>query len=474
MSFLSFFERVCEKTQGNVNYEAYAAKHARSTMILYSKQTRTPLAALVLSSPHAADPNVGVQALFTARAPPTNESESAYFQGMLNVPDQQFNFSICNLTKDYINFNILHTPHRVNEVDPGPSYGINQVNELKEDQVYTIPVDQRTGKTMILSGLKSSGDGTAVSVKDDEAKGNQKSGLYFYLSVVPQIKSKIVDFFKEGTEWECALGFVRKSNIAPSSLWRSSRASAARGEYSARGEYLDEIDFGVSRGSRASAAIACAFHRADNTYPHLREESHLNLSENFYCEAPAPNLLMNQEYDSLNMGQASTSGALVRQTFNEIDSISTQSPKRKSKSAFESVDVGTTQAGTLKYGESIIEKVSHTNIEYDYTQASASTVVCLSIYPGMKFFPLPNMKELLQEEIDECIKNGGKTLLATVKKVFISDMCVIDLESPADTIIIQCGHQCVNHANTQSLNNKCPMCRKPIMALVKAEGEIVA
>mmetsp|Transcript_2615 Transcript_2615/g.5622 ORF Transcript_2615/g.5622 Transcript_2615/m.5622 type:complete len:649 (-) Transcript_2615:173-2119(-) len=182
-------------------------------MVLFSRRTRTPLAALTLST----DDDVGCLGMLTGRPPPPGASEP-HFQGMLSMPDQTFSFVISNLCDDgMINFNVLHTPHRVSEVDPGPSYGVNEVNELHPNQSYEIEADQRSNRKMVLRGKTkivkdpetSIERSVPVTVQETEKKDEPK-GLYFYLSVVPDAScGSLVEKFAEGTVWKAAAGFVR-------------------------------------------------------------------------------------------------------------------------------------------------------------------------------------------------------------------------------------------------------------------------
>lgn len=185
-------------------------------MILFSSKTRTPLAALTLKSVN----DIGCLSMLTGRPAPKDSSEP-HFQGMLSMPNQSFNFVITNLSDDgMINFNILHTPHRVSNVNPGPAYGINEVNELDSNQSYEVEADQRTNRVMVLKGKTTekydpiTKQKKLVPLTVDEAERTQdtaKEGLYFYLSVVPDIASpELVKHFEEGTIWKAVPGFVRK------------------------------------------------------------------------------------------------------------------------------------------------------------------------------------------------------------------------------------------------------------------------
>ena len=223
-----FFERFQSTPHKNSTLEAYKAVYARSTLVLFSRKTRTPMAALTLRAR-----DVGCLGMLTGRPSPKNASEP-YFQGMLNMPDQAFTFTISNLSdQGMVNFNILHTPYRVSQVDPGPSYGINQVNELHVNQSYTIEADQRNNRRMILSGkTKIVKDPTTnqdkevqVTVKETETSETDK-GLYFNLSVVPDKTCKsLVDKFAEGTVWKVVPGFVRRGGSSATSAngWLSRR-----------------------------------------------------------------------------------------------------------------------------------------------------------------------------------------------------------------------------------------------------------
>lgn len=117
-------------------------------------------------------------------------------------------------------------------------------------------------------------------------------------------------------------------------------------------------------------------------------------------------------------------------------------------------------------------QVGVTGKEYAYEYPSAPAVVCLSLYPEMKFLPLEDLEAQLAAEIEEWVSNQGKALIEALTAIYKSDTCVIDLESPADTVIIQCGHQCLNHKNAKDLK-KCPMCRGSVASFIRADGLVV-
>jgi hypothetical protein len=139
------------------------------------------------------------------------------------------------------------------------------------------------------------------------------------------------------------------------------------------------------------------------------------------------------------------------------------------------VDVGRTQAGELSYGEHVDVRSGFTGHDYAYEQASEPTVLCMSIWEGMQFLPMPSnaVNEALASEVQEWIENEGKALIESLNAIFKTETCVIDLESEADTVICTCGHQCLHHSNVRGNLRHCPMCRSPITAFVRADGILV-
>jgi hypothetical protein len=437
-----FFEQVGSTTQKGLLFETYRAVYARSTMVLFSRKTKTPLAALTLKAD-----DVGCMSMFTGRPAPRNATET-YFQGMLNMPDQKFSFTISNLSNEgMINFNILHTPHRVSQVDPGPSYGINEVNELHCEQSYVILADQRNNRRMCLAGKTklvrnpqtSQEERVSVTVEESETDDNI-TGLYFYLSVVPDAACRsLVDKFAEGTTWKVTPGFVRRRKPVVRSI-PLSRFEPQSGA--------------IRRCEPASVALFGG--RGGE-------------SGDFYQGS-----LGNQntrDYRSIPM---TATRFMVRKQQAGFSSPNLGGETEKAKKYTKSIDVGETQAGELYHGEQVTVSSSYTGHEYAYDQCSEATVLCLSIWEDMKFLPLTNVIEAeLQAEIDEWVEHEGKALIESLNAVYRSETCVIDLESEADTIVCTCGHQCLNHANVGDQLRRCPVCRSPITAFVMANGVLL-
>jgi hypothetical protein len=425
-----FFTRISVKDDpvGSFRWEAYKAVNTRSSLVLFSRKTGTALAALTLK----ATDDVGCLSMITGRPSPPNGTEP-YFQGMLNMPNEAFSFVITNLSDtNMISFNILHTPHRVSEVNPGPSYGINEVNELRKNQSVGIEADQRTGRQMVLAGktktvvnpVTKTTKEVAVSVDETETDSEQK-GLYFYLSVVPdRAASSLVEKFAEGTVWKVTPGFVRQVPKAVNDRsWLPPDLDGSFGRPSGsvqRNDIRNLFDDGRKR--------FCSFNNA------RLAAAPVNVNDG--CEGFCP----------------------LQKTTQRLAA---------------SVHVGATQAGELSYGRHVKVRSDFTGHDYDYERCSEPAVLCMSIWEEMSFLPLPNLSDELETEMDDMIKNHGKQLIESLNAVYKSDTCAIDLESKADTIICSCGHQCINHANVNKQLRRCPLCRSPIAAFVRADGIIV-
>lgn len=59
-----------------------------------------------------------------------------------------------------------------------------------------------------------------------------------------------------------------------------------------------------------------------------------------------------------------------------------------------------------------------------------------------------------------------KISVAVKGKIFKSEDCVICLESDIDCVLYSCAHKC-GHSTCLETLNKCPVCRKSIIAKLK-------
>ena len=412
MSFTDYFKLTSTEENNNYTIKGYSAVYPTSTMVLYSK-TGTPLAALVFKAK-----NFKVQSVLTGRPAPKNTKED-YFQGMLDQKDEVFDFTIINLGDSSINFNILEDGSQINEV-----------NCLSAGEAYAIKGNcKNDNKEMVLSGLTKKDKNNKeekVTVKEDENKGEKKEGLYFNLAVCPQSYTRLAESFREGTIWKCADVIVKKERKIMRQNWGHSFrgfSSYSSSSSSSSRYYEDEDD--DSDGDEED----------DSDEEEVEEMGYFPLNNN---------KRMCRGVSSLSRGGNSLS-------FN---------------------DVLRSQAGKMNFGEKVKVNSSKNYINYNYDLVSTPTVLCLSLCPNLKLNILSEKQgvERVKQAVKDFIKNENKSLLDSLEKVYKSDKCVIDLESEADTIIIQCGHQCVNHKYVAKLKEKgvCPVCRGAIVGTVKA------
>ncbi len=538
---------------GNQIYTGYMSKYPGRTMILYSL-TGDPLAALMLKTDTA-------EAVLTARPSPQDDP-IPYFQGLINKAGQKFEFIICNLSATgSINFNILRSKYKVNERDPGPTYGINQVNELRPNECYTVRADQKFGRAMILNGLEKANKSVSVGQAEDEAKNTntQKDGIYFHLSVVGCLDNQaMVAKFASGTKWQCSDHFIRCSPKPVAQPYPQHVPYFGSRDYGSRSRDYGSRDFGSrsegeganarmnaneitsalagaaraqglqptsqammmfgARPDRSADAEAFTRWRADQAVAGAARSRHPEPEEamevengnvDLFDDAPResaprvasplthPNQLSSEVLeimveqmerdkqlgrelmDRRKMGtkakmkgatSISESGAVACVDVGsadydddwdcgEDDAGESAAPKSKP------LDLHQVQAGVVAYGDAVVVKSVETNTVYDFDHTSEPTVLCLGIYPEMSLRPCDRV-QALEDTIRDAVENGNKVMLASLARIYDNyTECVIDLESPADTVIIQCGHKCINHANTGGIK-KCPICRGHVIAFV--------
>lgn len=413
--FNSYFKRLPaeKKEEEEETFEAWQSFCHQTTMVLFSKTTCTPLAALLFEPKDKT-----AKSVLTARP---STSTVPHFQGMLDRDDQVFYFTIVNLSEDGgINFNIIHTPeYKVNCVDPGPSYGINEVNELRPGRAYTVRCDQRTNREMILKGKTDPNNSSVPVTVEAEEKSGGKS-LTFYLSVVASVSCDgLLDKFKEGTYWKATPYFIRKK-----------RQSIPR---MSRGEIEPHYDNPLGESEILDGA--------------MDPRETINGAETM------------EEYDV-------RPPALKRRAVEQ---------KCLVHNVEADVDIGQTQAAELNYGTHVEVTSFSTGFEYAYDFPSEPTAVSLSIWPGLRLFhSFFDMESLIREELRAWEQDHTKKMIENLPGKFKSETCVIDLEEEPTMIICSCGHQCLCRDDAaQYLKSKsgiaCPICRGPIHAIVDSE-----
>lgn len=463
MSYTDYFNRIYRSDVPR-GYRAHTSRYPKSTLVLYSKETNTPLAALILLP----DNNVII-----------SRTDNA-FQSVFSEEGKAFSFAIINLSDTYINFNILHREHSVDTVNPGADYGVNKVNELRKFEAFLVRSDQRTDKEMILKALTTGKDEYTrdVTVDECEKKDSKYTALKFFLSVVPDVKSRkeVLDKYREGTYWDTASFVVLDDTV-----------SLDVPSYISREQYIRNIRTGEEGGAFRTLGVP-AFYTREMYIREQREE--LETAEDEEEEDDS-------RYHMPDLGTcrffSTNSGGSSAPSFGSDGSSSSSNPSSSSSSNYSrkksvrsnatlgrpaSLEVHTLQsnsltnpgratAGRLDYGTHVNVNTCETGNEYEYTLASEPTSLTLSIHAELfKNMREINTEELLKEYLNSLKDASYKDLIKKLKGQYKSEFCCIDLESPADTVIAQCGHQCINHENVSNSIKTCPMCRSPVLAFI--------
>jgi hypothetical protein len=290
---------------------------------------------------------------------------------------------------------------------------------------------------------------------------------------VPSSSSpKLIEYYAEGTAWRAASFVVMQALPDPAparGLLHSARGggrNGARGRGGGRGGIQEREGFAGFVLEEAAEGAPAVIGRARSR---SRSRSLQRLPSGPIARKAAPEMPAKKRRADPN----AVVGHRVSDDDDDEDEYDGTEQRARVNTISMEASVATSQAGKLVYGAEVQERVSVTGNEYAYDHASDTTVLSLSICPGIELNQVSDLDALAKAGLKEALGAADARLLNGLKAVFKEEFCVIDLESPADTIIAQCGHQCVNHSNTKGLK-ECPVCRGHITALIRAAGPIVA
>lgn len=198
MSLYSYFDIYHLEQLENYNLETIQSKWPSSTMVLYSKITQTPLAALIIL-PKENDTQFVIK----------EDTNRMCFQCMVNKNGAKLSMCMINLSVEgSIKFDIMRHD----------DLSVNKINVLGINSAYCVEIDQKTQRRMIIDELN-------MTIKEDEEQAKQNgiksNGIYFILSVTPQSACpKLSKAFEEETYWKCTTGlFVRPSKLTKDDLF---------------------------------------------------------------------------------------------------------------------------------------------------------------------------------------------------------------------------------------------------------------
>lgn len=462
----------------------------KSPMVLMSLVDGSPLASLHLECQYTAKQedsnNTRGKALITHR--PDRESETPdlqQFQGMIDRDDQEFQLVITNLsTSGYINFNILKTDSKVQEVNP---MGLNKVNELRANESYCIKADQATNLALLLSTLKDAENKpTGVTVKKDEDVSNKdKKGTYYFLSIVPQLGHKDLETRFAQTKWVSTDLIVRKEQRLAnpyhySNMYRQEHYQSMMDTTPRAGGVIDRR-MSDSRTTSGLKSMFGGLRRAIGSFGHstslMRDEEDGSMNDDLsdeVNEVNEVNVLLGDDlsgpYPQSLVLPSSVGVSTVSSTLKNCSYDLKATPKTPIATPF----VDNSLAAQVKGGRHVDVFSAETGIEYNYELSSARCVLGLSVSLELKFDELqaiPNVVDEVKLILDN-IKSGKYTEMLKGLNIFATDECVVTLEGKPDIVFYTCGHCCVKKEVADKIS-KCPMCRKLVIAKIPREVEVL-
>ena len=442
-----------EDTTKKIVYSGYKPKYGHP-MCLYSSDG-FPIALLELRYQNKNLYNEGHDSFITELPSNTDQTKQS-FQAITTKDNEAIEFVITNTTESYINFNLMKCDENVTSVNPG---GLNQVNELRPLESYTVKSDQTLGNRILKLISHKTSDGKNTKLKDEiKTEKQEQVGSYLFLSIVPKLGESLCQRFTE-TFWKPVDYFVIKT-ISKTPKYTSSLESfngslnELEGIANAGASYMqlsalnsdDTLYYGRSRGSSSSGN---------------------NIQRGGYEKQSSIKKLL-----SIPLKKASKS-MLSNSDDEEEEDEYIQLSANKSKSIKHSRSKPTTnqimesKVANISVGEEIINVSSQeTDIMYDYDKSSKPCVLGLSVMEGFKLNVLTD--EQIKNEIIELIKtylNNTYTELISQMKIYNSDSCCICLSEEPDTIFYRCGHACIDSGCMKKMD-KCPICRQNIAATV--------
>lgn len=412
------------------NYEYSIWVPKGNPMILFSKDYGTPIASLHFEPQHH---DSEINTLITGRPDKDEEDDSCqHFQGIINKDNQEFQLTISNLLdKGLINFNILKDNSSVMNVNPG---GVNQVNELRPYESYSVKCDQEDNKSLILKSITKSDSeshGQAKLTVGEDEKNSNSYGTNLFLSVVPQQNIESLKEIFENTVWKTVDYFYTRKKINMS-VFHSIR----------RGIYFENFE-------------------DDLEYDEVVDEENpgYEVEEEY---VPHISSLFNQ------IGGDDSDDEIDHNEFREKFNI-------KQKNSMFSNIVDKTYASKIEKGDYVHVASCETGIDYVYELNSTSCKLGLSVYDKLELIENEYDSDKIEEEIDEIIKEiqeGKFKDFIDNNNIFKSDTCLISMDDEPNVIFYTCGHMCVNWKSIIGYDlDKCPMCRKKIKSMIKVEKD---
>jgi hypothetical protein len=176
----------------NINNDLYATYATTgNSLILLSEIDGTALAALGFKASSRRGARIALETNTLIAPYPDKATENVQrFQGLVNIPGQEFELVLTNLSPDLsINFDLIKMSSSNPEMETNYC-NLNEVNDIHAYESYAVQCDRSNGLPMILEKYQDPMTNSARTVEVDELEqtvsGKESKGTNLFLSVAPQ------------------------------------------------------------------------------------------------------------------------------------------------------------------------------------------------------------------------------------------------------------------------------------------------
>lgn len=424
-----YFELLLNKKDSNFNYSVY--RPINSPIILYCSETGKPLASIHFFSK-------GGRSLIAEVPKSLNYQNFCDFQGITTKDGEEFSLVVTNLSNEgMINFEIIGTNKNRDFLGQ-----VNKINTLERGRSHMLECDQRTGKSMILSIAREKDNDSSEGIKMGEiAEKKDDVGTFFSISITPEVT--ISGDYKD-TKWGCLDLIMIREKINEN--WGGRFLSIGTNEWEDFDEnntvsntVLEDRTENIPNRRRVKKYAFGGRNRGVQTVGDTLKNANLQLrSESM------PNVPVIIPWSLENKSVNTPSEDIFKDSF----------------------------ATNVKSGRDIQVNAREIDLNLDVERRTNPIVLGLSINDKLTFHP--NLKEQIMEAanalIDCYLKNRIKEYLKEIEKIYDDGKCSLCLEETPDIVLYNCGHKCLHQSCMSSDLDKCPLCRKFIIAKINVSA----
>lgn len=492
----TFFKVVAQNAKGYGYTATLQNGKIAHPLILFSKKGNVPLAAITFTSAAAST-------LIWERPKDGTPFNAAHFQGLIKMAATDkvsFEFSIHNFCPTCILFQIIKQ-HEVPMVN-GSNHRLNQVNELRPQESYTVLCDRSDNLRLAISALSAT-----VRTAEVASGGvpEQTLGSYYFLQVACETGHQKVKQLFTDTEWRAVDYFVLPSWFEPATP-RTERPFVGTSPYPIVYERRPDGTSGpqphtaygpvhtirTSSGRLSRGRVVPDYHGPSDQVNPTKPDDDDGWASFEQVHRYQKSMVKSSAWakpvykgggGSLNITKGI--GSLFRKLYTPLSqpprqtmhteiptatalsvaqtptALSVAAPD-KAEPTFERLVMDTALAAQVDHLEERVEvKSFKTNKTYQMDVSAALCVLCLSVAPELFFQPEATVLQWAQNTITDI-------LFERPAVIYTMDECCVCLDKKATLLFYTCGHQgacsCILEATGNLKINCCMICREPIVA----------